>query len=203
MLTPLAAFLTAVQQQPNKPYLRQPRNGVYHDYSWAKVAQMAKSMAFQLRKLGIQPGDKVAIWSKNCAEWIISDLAIMMAGGVSVPLYPGQSKANVHYVLKHSEAKILFVGKHDDDNHVIDAIPENFPTIGFNFYSGPSHYSWDTLVEQSVPADFSIHEPKLDEVMTLVYTSGTTGQPKGAVHTYGSYGFAANNAVETIWFGHS
>ena len=201
MLTPLAAFLTAVQQQPNKPYLRQPRNGVYHDYSWAKVAQMAKSMAFQLRKLGIQPGDKVAIWSKNCAEWIISDLAIMMAGGVSVPLYPGQSKANVHYVLKHSEAKILFVGKHDDDNHVIDAIPENFPTIGFNFYSGPSHYSWDTLVEQSVPADFSIHEPKLDEVMTLVYTSGTTGQPKGAVHTYGSYGFAANNAVETIGLG--
>jgi long-chain acyl-CoA synthetase len=201
MLTPLAAFLTAVQQQPNQTYLRQPRNGVYQDYSWAKVAELARNMAFQLRKLGVTPGDKVALWSKNCAEWVISDLAIMMAGAVSVPLYPGQSKANVHYVLEHSEAKIMFVGKHDDDNHVMNAIPENFPTIAFNFYSGSSHYLWDTLVAQPVPDDFSIHQPKLDEMMTLVYTSGTTGQPKGAIHTHGSYAFATNNGVESIGLG--
>jgi len=198
MLTPLAAFLTAVKQQPHKPYLRQPLNGVYQDFSWSQVAQNAKNIAYQLKKQGISPGDKVAIWSKNCAEWITADIAIMMAGAISVPLYPGQSKANVHYVLEHSEAKVMFVGKHDNDQDVIDSVPSDFSVIGFSYYSGPTQFDWNQLVAIKAPDDYMIHEPKLDDVMTLVYTSGTTGQPKGAVHTCRSFAFSSNNGVEQI-----
>ncbi len=198
MLTPLAAFLSAVKEQPNAIYLRQPLNGVYHEFSWKQVAHNARNIAYQLKKLGIEPGDKVALWSKNCAEWITSDLAIMMAGAVSVPLYPGQSKANVHYVLEHSEAKVMFVGKHDNDQDVINSIPEAFPVIGFSYYSGSTQHDWNQLVAIDAPDSYDIHEPDLDDVITLVYTSGTTGQPKGAIHTCRSFAFSSNNGVEQI-----
>ncbi|WP_396586792.1 AMP-binding protein [Bermanella sp. R86510] len=201
MKTPLASFYSAVESQPQKAFLRQPKDGVFHEYTWADVERRARNIAFQLKKLGVQKGDKVALWSKNCAEWIISDIAIMMLGAVSVPLYPGQSKSNVHYVLEHSEAKVLFVGKHDNDDDVIDRIPDGFPTIGFKFYSGPTHHSFDLLVDIPAPPDFKVNQPELDDVMTIVYTSGTTGQPKGAVHTYKAYAFAAGNAVNMIGLG--
>lgn len=198
MLTPLAAFTSAVQQKPNEVYLRQPLGGEYHEYSWQQVSQQARNIAWQMSLLGIGKGDKVAIWSKNCAEWVMTDLAIMMLGAVSVPLYPGQSTANVHYVLEHSEAKLLFVGKHDDDDHVIASIPNNFPTVGYSYYSGPVHYTWNALSSVKAPVDFHQYEPQRADIMTIVYTSGTTGKPKGAVHTHGGFAFAANNFVDQI-----
>jgi long-chain acyl-CoA synthetase len=198
MLSPLAAFYKAVEEQPNRVYLRQPINGKYQELSWSEVETIARKMAHQLTQLGIDKGDKVALWSKNCAQWIMADLAIMMVGGVSVPLYPGQSKANVQYVLEHSESKLLFVGKHDSDQEVIDSIPQGFTTIGFPYYSGPVTHKWDDLVSKPTPQSFKAHMADLDEVMTLVYTSGTTGQPKGAVHTHKAFAFAANNFVEHV-----
>jgi long-chain acyl-CoA synthetase len=198
MLTPLEAFLAAVKAQPNKVYLRQPLNGVFHEYTWSDVSQKAKNVAYQLQKMGISPGDKVALWSKNCAEWIISDLAIMMVGAVSVPLYPGQSTSNVHYVLEHSEAKVMFVGKHDEDQSVIDSIPTGFPVIGFSYYSGQTDYDWNQLASVKAPDTFGIHIANLDMLMTIVYTSGTTGQPKGAMHNCRSFAFSSNNGVEQI-----
>ena len=198
MLSPLAAFYKAVEEQPHRVYLRQPINGVYQELTWSQVEMLARNMACQLKRLGIQKGDKVALWSKNCAQWIMSDLAIMMVGAVSVPLYPGQSKANVHYVLEHSGAKILFVGKHDNDQDVMDSIPDGFETIGFPYYTGPSAHKWDDLVSQPAQADFKPHMANLDEDITLVYTSGTTGKPKGAVHSHKAFAFASNNFVERI-----
>jgi long-chain acyl-CoA synthetase len=198
MLSPLAAFYKAVEEQPNRVYLRQPINGAFQELTWTEVEVLARNMAYQLVQLGIDKGDKVALWSKNCAQWIIADLAIMMAGAVSVPLYPGQSKKNVHYVLEHSEAKLLFVGKHDNDKDVIESIPTGFTTIGFPFYSGDVTYQWDDLVNKAASTDFKPHMAQLDEIMTLVYTSGTTGQPKGAVHTHKAFAFAANNFVEQV-----
>ncbi|MFT5592877.1 MAG: long-chain acyl-CoA synthetase [Oceanicoccus sp.] len=198
MLSPLAAFYKAVEEQPNRVYLRQPINGVYKELTWSEVEVVARKMAFQLTLLGIDKGDKVALWSKNCAQWVMADLAIMMAGAISVPLYPGQSKKNVQYVLEHSEAKVLFVGKHDNDQEVIDSIPQGFTTIGFPFYSGPVSYQWDELVKKPISSDFKPYVADLDEIMTLVYTSGTTGQPKGAVCTHKAFAFAANNFVEHV-----
>lgn len=198
MLTPLAAFHTAVERQGDRAYLRQPINGKYVEYTWNETARQARNVAYQLTQMGVKKGDKVAIWSKNCAEWIIADIAIMMMGGVSVPLYPGQSKANVQYVLEHSESKVMFVGKHDDDEHVVKSIPENFPTIGFQYFSGTTNYDWSVMAAIQAPDSFQENVQQMHDVMTIVYTSGTTGQPKGAVHTCRSFASASNNLVEEI-----
>lgn len=200
MLTPLEAFYCAVKQHKNEIYLRQPSNGLFTEYSWGKVAEIARNIAYQLQQQGISPGDKVAIWSKNCAQWIMADLAIMMTGAISVPLYPGQSKDSVEYVLKHSGSKLIFVGKHDNQQDVIDSIPNESPVVAFPFYSGPAQFSWQDWQESMAPESFIQCSPKLTDVMTLVYTSGTTGKPKGAAHTFGAYAFAANNFIEQVGF---
>lgn len=200
MLTPLEAFYCAVKQHKNEIYLRQPSNGLFTEYSWGKVAEIARNIAYQLQQQGISPGDKVAIWSKNCAQWIMADLAIMMTGAISVPLYPGQSKDSVEYVLKHSGSKLIFVGKHDNQQDVIDSIPNELPVVAFPFYSGPAQFSWQGWQESMAPESFIQCSPKLTDVMTLVYTSGTTGKPKGAAHTFGAYAFAANNFIEQVGF---
>lgn len=194
--TPLHAFLQGVKTHPEKIYLRQPIQGVYQNYTWQDTARQARNMAFQLSQFGVQKGDRVALWSKNCAEWIMADLAIMMAGAVCVPLYPGQSKDNVEFVLEHSGAKVIFVGKHDDDVPVEQSLPDSIPKIGFRYYTGKTQHSWSVLAEHPAPATFQINDPKPDDMMTIVYTSGTTGKPKGAVHTYRTFGFAAANMVE-------
>lgn len=198
MLTPLDAFQTGVERLGERVYLRQPINGKYIEYSWNETARQARNVAYQLTQMGVNAGDKVAIWSKNCAEWIVADLAIMLVGAVSVPLYPGQSKSNVHYVLEHSEAKFLFVGKHDDDSHVINSIPEGFPTIGFQYFSGSTTYDWSIMVAVEAAESFVPHQQNLNDVMTIIYTSGTTGQPKGAVHSCRSFAAAANNMVQAL-----
>lgn len=198
MLTPLEAFYSAVKQHKNEIYLRQPSNGLFTEYSWGKVAEIATNIAYQLQQQGVVPGDRVAIWSKNCAQWIMSDLAIMMAGAVSVPLYPGQSKESVEYVLQHSGCKLIFVGKHDNQQDVIDTIPSGLPVVAFPYYSGPAQFSWQQWQDTASPESFLASEPKLTDIMTLVYTSGTTGKPKGAAHTFGAYAFAANNFIEQV-----
>lgn len=198
MLSPLAAFLKAVQEQPRQVYLRQPVNGQYQDYTWSEVCKISKNIAYQLQVLGVEKGDRVALWSKNCAQWVMADIAIMMAGAVCVPLYPGQSKSSAQYVLEHSEAKVLFLGIHDNEPDVIDAVPNGLQTIGFPYYKGPVTQQWNDLAAKRADDTFNVDSPDLDDLMTLVYTSGTTGQPKGAMHTHGGFAFAANNLVEQV-----
>lgn len=198
MLTPLAAFYTAVERQGERAYLRQPVNGKYVEYTWNETARKARNIAYQLTQMGVNKGDKIALWSKNCAEWIIADLAIMMVGAVSVPLYPNQSKASVQYILNHSEAKALFIGKHDDDNHVINTVPDSMTTIGFQYFTGETTHDWSVMAAIQAPDSYTENAQALSDVMTIVYTSGTTGQPKGVVHTCRSFAAASNNMVETL-----
>ena len=88
---PLQQFAHWLAVQPDAVWLRQPINGQWHDLTWRQVDDQARRLASALLALGCAPGDRVALLSKNCAEWFVSDLAIMMAGLVSVPLYPLQS----------------------------------------------------------------------------------------------------------------
>ena len=113
-LSPLEMLYKWEQAKPNEIYLSQPIDGVWHNWTWKEVGQQVRKLAAYLRSLDLPKQSKVGILSKNCAHWIMSDLAIMMSGHVSVPLYPNLSADTLGKILIHSETKLLFVGKLDN-----------------------------------------------------------------------------------------
>lgn len=110
---PLEMLYQWERQCPDRVYLRQTINREYRLHR-GEVADEARRMVTALRQLGLVAGDKVALLSKNCAQWFIADLAMQMGQYVSVPIYPTANVDTIEYVLRHSEAKAIFVGKLDD-----------------------------------------------------------------------------------------
>ena len=134
---------------PDRVTLTQPMGaGVIRDYTWAQVADQVRRMAAHLKSQGWAPGSKVAILSKNCAWWLMSDLAIWMAGYVSVPLYPTLAQDTIRQILTHSEACACFVGKLDNWQGMKPGIPEGLPCISYPL-SPPdaikSYDGWDAI----------------------------------------------------------
>ena len=95
--------------QPDQLFLSEPVAGSYKNFTWAEVGQQVRKMAAALNAMGLGKDDKVAILSKNCAHWIMADLAISFAGCVSVPMYPNMTADSIQQILEHSEAKAVFL----------------------------------------------------------------------------------------------
>ena len=157
-------------------------------------------MAAYLKGLGYEPGSKIAVISKNCAHWIISDLAIQMAGYVGVPMYPNLNDETVKQILEHSETKLLFVGKLDDWNSMRPGVPENVKCVAFPFYTEEGYDEWYDLVKDVEPITEDVHRDPND-MATIIYTSGTTGMPKGVMHKFYNFGWAAENAMNELKLG--
>lgn len=173
---------------PERAFLLQPKAGGMVQWTWQKVREDAQKIALAMREQGVMPEDRIVLWSKNCAEWIIADFAIMMLGAVSVPIYPGQSEDSVHYVLDHCQARLIIVGKQDDDAPVQKTLAgRDIPCLAMDYYSAPAQLYWADCLKKD-NANFVEHRPFYDDLMTIVYTSGTTGNPKGVMHSYRSYG---------------
>lgn len=128
---------------------------------------------------------------------MFSDLAIMMAGHVSVPLYPNLNADSLKQILEHSETKVLFVGKLDGYENMRPGVPENVQCIAYPFYTEEGYAVWDDLVKDVQPiTENVVRDP--EKLATIIYTSGTTGMPKGVMHKFYNFGFAAANAVKEI-----
>lgn len=169
---------------PDKVFLRQPFGDTFRDFTWREVGQQARKLATYLQSLGLPPGSHIGLVSKNCAEWFISDLAIMMAGHVSVPFFPTLTAAQINLVMTHSGCKVLLVGKLDDWAAMKPGIPEGVTCIAFPTYNpDPDHVQWADIQAKYEPLGSS-PVPSPDALLTIIYTSGTTGNPKGVMLTY-------------------
>jgi long-chain acyl-CoA synthetase len=116
---------------PDRVVLTQPvGGGALREFTWRELMDQTRRMAAHLKGLGIAPGDRVAILSKNTAWWLMADFAIWMAGGVSVPLYPTLAAQTISQILNHSEAKLLFVGKLDGWEAMRPGVPAGLPLSG-------------------------------------------------------------------------
>ncbi|WP_421230200.1 AMP-binding protein [Aeromonas jandaei] len=194
---PLEMLYHWERQCPDRTYLRQTINREYVDFTWGEVADEARRMVTALRHLGLVAGDKVALLSKNCAQWFIADLAMQMGQYVSVPIYPTANVDTIEYVLRHSEAKAIFVGKLDDWKSQAAGVPADLLRIAFPYDTMPASYQWDDLLETHEPIpDSPVQEP--DSLLSLVYTSGSTGKPKGAMLTVERYAWSCEKLVETV-----
>ncbi|MFQ2243642.1 AMP-binding protein [Aeromonas enteropelogenes] len=194
---PLEMLYHWERQCPDRIYLRQTINREYVDFTWGEVAEEARRMVTALRHLGLVAGDKVALLSKNCAQWFIADLAMQMGQYVSVPIYPTANVDTIEYVLRHSEAKAIFVGKLDDWKSQEAGVPADLLRIAFPYDTMPASHQWDDLLEAHEPIpDSPVQAP--DALLSLVYTSGSTGKPKGAMLSVERYAWSCEKLVETV-----
>ena len=198
---PLELFYEREARHPNKRYMVQPLGGgQLLELSWADVGEQARRAASWLRSRELPQGSRIAIISKNCAHWIVADLAIWMAGHVSVPLYPNLTADSMGQVLEHSEAALAFVGKLDDWASMAPGLPQGLPTVSLPLHpQGSFDYSWDDL-QRSAPIQDD-PKPAANQLATIIYTSGTTGTPKGVMHNFSNFGFAASNAIKLFGVG--
>ncbi|KFX67723.1 AMP-dependent synthetase [Pseudomonas taeanensis MS-3] len=191
---PLERLAYWLEKRPDAVWLTQPVNGRWHDFTWRQVDEQARRMASALQALGCQPGERVALLAKNCAEWFIADLAIMLAGLVSVPLYPLQSAESIAYVLRHSQCKAIFLGKLDQPEAFAAGIPPEVIRIALPYPTLAAQHDWASLLAAHAPLQVG-HRQTPDELLSILYTSGTTGQPKGVMLSPRAFAFAASRSV--------
>ena len=175
------------KESADKPFLRQPFGDNWEVYTWSQAGQMARKLATGLQSLGLPPRSHIGLVSKNCREWIIADIAITMAGYVSVPFFPTLTADQINQVLNLGDVKALFVGKMEVWEDMKNGVPDDMPVIRFPHYKGNSKVErgedWNEFINRFEPLQGN-PQPNLDDIWTIVFTSGTTGTPKGVVLTY-------------------
>ncbi len=183
---------------PQRVFLTQPvGDGKVVDYTWAEVVDQAKRMAAYLQSQGFGAGSHIAILSKNCAHFFIAELAIWMAGGTTVAIFPTESAETIRYVLEHSDSKLLFVGKLDTWSEQEQGVPAGLPCIALPLAPPTAFPKWDELIAATEPLP-GRPSRKPDDLAILMYTSGSTGTPKGAMHNFGPISEAARLAAVNI-----
>lgn len=183
-LSLLEYFYEWEELQPNHIFLRQPDGKNWREITWREAGIQARKIAAALLDMGLLPGDHVGILSKNCYHWILTDLAIMMSGLISVPFYPNLIAEQLSEVIAAGKIKLLFVGKLEDWENQKNGVPKNLPYISFPHYKGNSPISngleWETLIQRYQPLRGK-PIPNLRDIWTILFTSGTTGKPKGVM----------------------
>ena len=171
----------------DKTFLRQPFGNSWEEYSYGEVGIYARKLASGLISLGLRENAHIGLISKNCREWVIADLAIMMAGYISVPFFSNLTSKELNNLLEFGDVDLLIVGKVEDWENQKKGVPKDLPIISFPNYEGFSivtdGYQWFDFIEKHEPLE-DCHQPKLNDTWTIIFTSGTTGNPKGVVLTY-------------------
>ena len=184
--------------RPQTVFLTQPVGaGKVVDYTWSEVLDQAKRMAAYLQSNGFGAGSHIAILSKNCAHFFIAELAIWMAGGTTVAIFPTESADTIRYVLEHSDSKLLFVGKLDTWSEQAPGVPEGMPCIALPLAPPTDFPKWDELIAATAPLAGNPSR-KPGDLAILMYTSGSTGTPKGAMHSFGRISEAGRLAAAHI-----
>ena len=181
--TVLDYFLKWEREMPENIFLKQPYGKTFKEYTWKQAGDEARKVLGVLQKRGYKKGDRIALLSSNCAYWMICDIALMMGGYVSIPMYADVNAKTMRAILDHSESKFLFIGKLKDEDWkgFKEVIPENMAVACLKGYNREDIEPWEDFIKD--PQEPELIMPKPEEVLTYIYTSGTTGKPKGVIHT--------------------
>lgn len=200
LIMPHEKLLQWAKDRPNEIYLSQPIDKEIKEFTYFEVVDQAQRLVTALQGLGLEPRDKVALLSKNCAEWFICDLALMLGNYVSVPIFPTAGSDTIEHCLTHSESKAVIVGKLDDKQATIEVLAAHpdIISISLPYQNVPICKQEYSILVESHEANTDIPEHHNDTLMSLVYTSGTSGLPKGAMLNYGGFAWCAQNIVNHI-----
>ncbi len=179
-------------------YMTQPvGNNQVVDYTWGQVVDESRRVAAYLKGRGYPPGARIAILSKNCAHFIMAEVAIWMAGYTTVAIFPTETAETINYVLTHSEASLLFVGKLDTWEHQKAGVPAGMPCVAFPLAPKTDFDTWDAIVARTPPLDGRPARAS-DDLAMLIYTSGSTGTPKGVMITFGAFTRAGEGTAAMV-----
>ncbi|MBQ0722622.1 MAG: AMP-binding protein [Paraperlucidibaca sp.] len=187
---------------PNAPYLTQPNaDGSSYDITWGQAADQARRLASHIKSLNLGEGASVGLLGRNSAHWIVADVAIWMAGHVTVPLYPTLNGESAAYILDHSDCKAIILGKMDgiaDGWKDIEPHLPSLPMLSLPLSPRMDVPQYNDIIANTAPiSDEDITLPHVDAMATIVYTSGSTGRPKGVMHSFGTMCSVANALRDT------
>lgn len=188
------------RDHPDRIFLTQPYGGGKTiDYTWGQVVDQARRMAAHLRERGVGDGAHVGVLAKNSAHFFITELAIWMAGGTTVAIFPTEGPDTIRYVLEHSDARLLFVGKLDGWEQQKPGVPAGMPRIALPLSPPGAGESWDEIVAKTAPLPGRVQR-KPDELAMIIYTSGSTGTPKGVMHAFRGVSDVAQGIADTLHY---
>jgi long-chain acyl-CoA synthetase len=200
------------QEIPNRVAMRDKDFGIWQDVTWAQLWETVIDAGHGLLALGVDTGDRVSIHSEDRPEWVILDLAAVSVRAVTVGLYPTNPTAEVEYCLTDSGARVHLAEDQEQVDKVLQVEPGKLTELrhilyteprGVRSYDDPRLLSWDAFLEigrEHRAAHAGAVEERLaasqpDDVATLVYTSGTTGPPKGAMLTNANIAFCIEKII--------
>jgi long-chain acyl-CoA synthetase len=200
--------------------LREKEYGIWNRYSWRHYYETACLVALGLLSLGIKPGDRVAIAGENTPEWFYADLGTQMIGAVAVGIYPTNPWVELQYIVRHSGSRVVVTGDQEQTDKVLDAMAngDGLPALeaivcvdmkGLRHYRQKQLMSFEKLCElgkayaaehpdANATLDRLIEQASPNDVCILVYTSGTTGPPKGAMLTHRNLIYASYIYAEAV-----
>jgi long-chain acyl-CoA synthetase len=209
-----AIFRARCRESASSVALREKRNGIWREHTWNDYWERARAFGLGLVAIGVQPGDRVAIHSEDRPEWLFADLGAQGIGALTVGIYPTNPAAEVRYILGHSGARILVAEDQEQVDKALAAV-DGCPALerivvidrkGLRDYVDPRLIGYDEVVALGI--DLKAREPELfdrlvdaltpEQVATIVYTSGTTGPPKGAMLTQANLA-ASVRAAAQLW----
>mmetsp|Transcript_26670 Transcript_26670/g.61347 ORF Transcript_26670/g.61347 Transcript_26670/m.61347 type:complete len:561 (-) Transcript_26670:410-2092(-) len=199
--TILDYFFENVEKHGDRVFMTQPMGGGnVKTFTFNETVAEAKKIAGYIQSLGLPEKSQIAICSKNCAWWVITDIAIWMSGHVTVPVFPTLTAEITKYTLEHSESKLLFVGKLDEKPWVEqqNGIPDDLPTVSFPLCpENSAKKTWDEACKEATPLADPVNRT-LDEMATIIYTSGSTGKPKGVMTSFKAMTIPTTGIIKTL-----
>lgn len=201
------------ETDPGHIAFREKDFGIWQEYTWAETWELIELAAHGLLEFGVDVGDRVSIHAEDRPEWVILDIAAVAVRGITVGFYPTNPMAEVEYLLNDSGASVHLAEDQEQADKVFEMDPGQIPDVrriiyceprGFSDFSDERLIFWDDFLDVgrkhreanpgAVAARMAAAEA--DDVMTLVYTSGTTGPPKGAMLTNANAEFAMGRIIE-------
>jgi long-chain acyl-CoA synthetase len=187
-------FLNAIDSHGNPRAQMVRRGTLWEPISSAELLRRVAGLSMALVELGVKPGDRVALFAANRPEWHIADLAILGAGAVTVPIYFNESPDRMTFILRHSEAKVIFVAGAVQLNKLLECRPqlaalEQIIVADAGTDLPPDCLRYETLIVSAGGAEIAAFRMRASQVLpgqlcTIIYTSGTTGEPKGVMLTH-------------------